>query len=152
DAGFVKKYGAVFVTPDSKFSQRYVFGDSLTPKADLAYQVERAEFDQLLLDNAQNCGVQIRGAERVTGFAEHATSVSVTFGDRRGQQKLAHAKVLIDASGQHSLVAGKLGLRQMDPQLKNIAAFAHFSGAERLPGRTGGDITVVLDPEGWWWV
>jgi flavin-dependent dehydrogenase len=152
EAGFIRKYGAVFLTPDSSFRQRYVFGDSLTPKADLAYQVERAEFDQLLLQNARACGAEVRVAERVTAFNEDDKGVRVTLGDRHGRSHEAHAKFLIDATGQQSLVAGRLGLRQMDRNLRNIAVFAHFAGARRETGPEGGDITIVLDPEGWWWI
>jgi flavin-dependent dehydrogenase len=60
--------------------------------------------------------------------------------------------VLIDATGQSSFVAGRLGLREMDRELKNFAVFSHFEGAKRHDGKREGDITVVLVPGGWWWV
>jgi flavin-dependent dehydrogenase len=50
------------------------------------------------------------------------------------------------------MLAGRLGLREMDGELKNFAVFSHFEGAERHSGDREGDITVVLSPEGWWWV
>jgi flavin-dependent dehydrogenase len=43
-------------------------------------------------------------------------------------------------------------LRDMDHTLKNFAVFSHFEGAERHSGVEEGDITVVLVPDGWWWV
>jgi flavin-dependent dehydrogenase len=59
---------------------------------------------------------------------------------------------VIDATGQASFLAGKLGMREMDPGLKNFAVFSHFEGAERHEGKREGDITVVLVAGGWWWV
>ena len=40
----------------------------------------------------------------------------------------------------------------MDQELKNFAVFSHFEGATRYEGKEEGDISVVLVPEGWWWV
>jgi flavin-dependent dehydrogenase len=60
--------------------------------------------------------------------------------------------MLIDASGQSSLVASRLRLRRMDAALKNFAVFSHFTGAGRGAGEREGDISVVLVPGGWWWV
>ncbi|HEY3235705.1 MAG TPA: tryptophan 7-halogenase, partial [Polyangiaceae bacterium] len=46
----------------------------------------------------------------------------------------------------------ELGMKEMDPYLKNFAVFSHYQGAERHSGEREGDIAVVLVPEGWWWV
>jgi len=40
----------------------------------------------------------------------------------------------------------------MDQELKNFAIFSHFEGATRYAGKEEGDISVVLVPDGWWWV
>ena len=64
--GFVPKYAAEFVTPDSQIRQRYVFSDSLTPEHGLAYQVERARFDQILLDHARSTGATVSVGSEVT--------------------------------------------------------------------------------------
>ena len=151
-AGFIKKYGAEFVTPDLSFRQRYVFGDSLTPEADLAYQVERADFDQILLEAAERAGACVSSCSRVIDFDVQQEHVGVTIKDRQGGKRQLVARYLIDASGQQSLIAGRLGLRKMDSALRNVAVFAHFAGVRRGEDEAAGDITVVLDPEGWWWV
>jgi flavin-dependent dehydrogenase len=152
DAGFVEKYAAEFVTPDRSFQRRYVFADSLTPEAGLAYQVERAHFDAILLSNASSCGVSVRQAQRVVAVEELSEEIQVTVVGADGGRRQLRCGYLIDASGQHSLLAGKLGLRQMDPALRNIAVYGHFGGITRCAGAEGGDISIVLDPEGWWWV
>ncbi|HET9932324.1 MAG TPA: tryptophan 7-halogenase, partial [Polyangiaceae bacterium] len=53
---------------------------------------------------------------------------------------------------QQSLLAGRMKLRRMDPSLRNFAVFSHYEGATRYSGEREGDISIVLVPEGWWWV
>lgn len=150
--GFVRKYAAEFVTPDEGYRQRYVFADSLTPTHPLAYQVERSKFDSLLLDHARQQGATLMEAAQVTSFTERTDHVVVELEGNDGEDAVVRARFLLDASGQHSLVARRRGLRRLDQDLRNVAVYAHFAGAARASGDPEGDITVVLDPEGWWWV
>ena len=57
--GFMEKLGAEFVLGNSQRSIRILFGRYL--KADYAqtFQVERAKFDHLLLENAQSQGCEV---------------------------------------------------------------------------------------------
>lgn len=150
--GFLPKYAAEFVTEDGSLTQRYTFADGLIPGAPSAFEVERSEFDQLLLKNAARLGVEVREATTVTRFDLQPAHAEVTLRDASGVETQASAEFLIDATGQSSLLAGKLGLREMDRDLKNFAVFSHFEGAERYSGEREGDISVVLAPGGWWWV
>jgi flavin-dependent dehydrogenase len=150
--GFLPKYAAEFVTADGSQARRYAFAEGMIPGAPSAFEVDRSEFDQLLLRNANRLGVEVREATLLTRFAIDHEGVEVTLRDEAGAETSAAAQVLIDASGQSSLVAGKLNLREMDHDLKNFAVFSHFEGAERHSGDREGDISVVLIPGGWWWV
>jgi flavin-dependent dehydrogenase len=152
EAGFVKKYAAEFTTGDRGFYQRYVFADSLTPEASYAYEVERDAFDAILVDNAREHGAEVRFGLRAMDIEQLETGVEVRLKDDSGEVSSERCKYLIDASGQRSLLAARLHLRQMDPALKNLAVFSHFSGVERSSGDAEGDITIVLTDEGWWWV
>jgi flavin-dependent dehydrogenase len=151
DHGFLPKYAAEFVTADGSLSRRYAFRDGLIGGAPSAYEVDRSEFDKLLLDNSRRLGVEVRESAQVTKFELGRDAVSVTVREGADQRRFS-AEMLIDASGQHSLVAGRLGLREMDRELKNFAVFSHFEGAERHSGDREGDISIVLVPGGWWWV
>jgi flavin-dependent dehydrogenase len=150
--GFLPKYAAEFVTADGSLTQRYAFAEGLIPGAPSAFEVDRAEFDHLLLRNAAKNGVEVRETTAVTRFEIDHEGARVTLRDSGGVETLASAQVLIDATGQSSFLAGKLGLRAMDQELKNFAVFSHFDGAERYEGEREGDISVVLVPGGWWWV
>jgi flavin-dependent dehydrogenase len=150
--GFLPKYAAEFVTADGSLTQRYAFADGLIPGAPSAFQVDRSEFDHVLLKNAARLGVDVREGATVTRFEIGRESAEVTVRDDAGNETRYSAQLLLDATGQTSMLAGKLGLREMDLGLKNFAVFSHFEGAERHPGKREGDISVVLVPGGWWWV
>lgn len=150
--GFLPKYAAEFVTADGSVTRRYAFADGLIPGAPSAFEVDRAEFDHVLLKNAARLGAEVREATTVTRFDITHEGVEVTARDETGAETRVSAQMLIDATGQTSLLAGKLGMREMDFGLKNFAVFSHFEGAWRHEGIREGDITVVLVPGGWWWV
>ena len=152
-AEFLPKHAAEFVTADGSLKRRYAFADGLVPGPGSAYEVDRSEFDKLLLDNAIERGVDVRQGLQVIRFdLDRARGVDVVARAEDGTETTYHAEMLIDATGQSSLLAGRLGLREMDQELKNFAVFSHYEGASRYSGDAEGDISVVLIPEGWWWV
>ncbi len=152
-ANFLPKFAAEFVTADGSLRRRYAFRDGIVPGADSAFEVDRSEFDALLLDNAAERGVDVRQGMQVVRFdLDLASGVRVVARASDGSETTFEAQVLIDASGQSSLLAGRLGLREMDRDLKNFAVFSHYEGATRYSGEAEGDISVVLVPGGWWWV
>src|SRR6185436_16969582 len=65
---FLVKNGAEFVTADGSLSRRYAFADGVVPGPGSAYEVDRSEFDQVLLDNARSRGVDVEQGSEVTGF------------------------------------------------------------------------------------
>ena len=152
-ADFLPKYAAEFVTADGSLRRRYAFRDGLVQGASSAYEVDRSEFDKLLLENAVEQGVDVRQGAQVIRFdldAKPGVSVVARLDD--GSEVTFQASMLVDASGQASMLAGRLGLREMDQELKNFAVFSHYEGATRANGEEEGDISVVLVPGGWWWV
>ena len=61
--------------------------------------------------------------------------------------------MIVDASGQSTLIMGKLGLREWDPLLKKAACWTYWEGAQRDVGRDEG-ATIVLQVQGkagWFW-
>ncbi|MDF3065746.1 MAG: hydroxylase [Polyangiaceae bacterium] len=150
--GFLVKYAAEFVTGDGTMTRRYAFADGLIAGAPSAFEVDRAEFDHLLLKNAARLGVEVREQTAVTRFEITPDGATVVARDAQGKESELSAHLLIDATGQSSFMAGKLGMREMDQSLKNFAVFSHFEGATRHEGKQEGDISVVLVPGGWWWV
>jgi flavin-dependent dehydrogenase len=151
-ANFLPKYAAEFVTADGSLQRRYPFCAGVVPSAPSAFEVERAEFDKLLLDHARSSGAEVRQGIEVVAFDTDGGGVEVQTRGENGVGERLNARVLVDASGQRSLLASRLNLRQMDADLKNFAVFCHYRGAKRARGEREGDITIVLVPDGWWWV
>jgi flavin-dependent dehydrogenase len=63
------------------------------------------------------------------------------------------AKVVVDASGQSSMIMSRLGLREWDPVLKKAALWTYWEGAYRDTGKDEG-ATLVLQTQGkkgWFW-
>ena len=70
-----------------------------------------------------------------------------------GTEHEVRAKVVVDASGQSSMIIDRLGLREWDPVLKKAALWTYWKGAYRDTGRDEG-ATLVIQTEGkkgWFW-
>lgn len=145
---FLPKHAAQFVTADGSLQRRYPFAEGLVEHPASAWEVDRASFDALILEAAERAGARVEQGMEVRAVDFDRDGVTITC---RGGRHF-RAQVVVDASGQTALLGARLGLRRMDAELKNVALFAHFEGARRESGDREGDITIVLDPAGWWWV
>jgi flavin-dependent dehydrogenase len=151
---FVKKYSVQFVTDTGKESQPFYFFDINPHESSQTWQVLRSEFDQMLLDNARAHGVEVCQGARVLDVhfnGDRATGVRVQHVD--GREEELCPRVVIDASGQSSVIANRLKLREPDPFLKKASVWTYFEGAHRDPGLDEG-ATLVLHLEGkkgWFW-
>ncbi len=151
---FVKKYSVQFVSQKGKLSEPFYFMDHKPHECSQTWQVLRSEFDQLMLQNAQAHGVQIHHGVRVLDVLfDGDRAVGVEIQDENGTRGTIRADVIVDASGQSSLIMNKLKLRQWDPLLKKAALWTYFEGAFRDTGRDEG-ATLVLQTQGkngWFW-
>src|SRR3954466_5748063 len=57
---YVKKYSVQFVTQDGRQSAPFYFFQHYDHPSSTTWQVERAEFDQMMLNNARNKGAEVR--------------------------------------------------------------------------------------------
>lgn len=152
---FVKKYSVQFVTSKGKLSEPFYFCDHKPHEASQTWQVRRSEFDHLMLQNAREHGVEVFEGARVHEIVfdgTRATGIKVTRDDETGIEDIS-AKVVVDASGQQSMLIGKLGLREWDPVLKKAALWTYWKGAYRDVGHDEG-ATIVMQIEGkqgWFW-
>src|SRR5260370_13328287 len=148
----VEKRGVEFAFGDGEQRRDYPFAGGLLGDGREAFNVERAPFDHMLLAAAARAGalvLQGRGARRIlrlsAGGAE-AVAVEADGGE------IFTARVLVDASGQATLVGKHLGTRRVLPDMKKISYFAHFDHVERRPGLERGFPTMVMCDQGWLWL
>lgn len=152
-AGYQVKWGATFITHDGSHDRYADFSASRELAEPQTWQVERARFDRMLLTHAAEAGAEVREEHRVLTTEFDASGVTVTARDAAGASHRFRAAAVIDASGRAGLLSRQLGLRREDPQLPNIAVYAHFRGVPPLEGRRRGDIRIVARHDaGWFWV
>lgn len=159
-AGFPRKWGATFVTPDGGVERVADFAIASDVPQPQTWQVPRERFDELLLRHAARCGADVRERHRVTAVAFDPDGVTVTFAHEHGDDSVepttvsrVRARAIIDASGRTALLGRRFELRIDEPELANVAIFSHFAGVPRAGGRRAGDIRIVARADmGWCWV
>src|SRR5688572_9982607 len=115
---FVKKYSVQFVNAVGKESAPFYFWDNKPHECSQTWQVVRSEFDQMMLDNAREHGVDAHEGVHVLEVlfeGERATGVRIR--DADGARRDVRAKVVVDASGQAAMLQNCLKLRLWDPVL-----------------------------------
>ena len=151
----VRKPGAEFPAPDGSVNA-FSFSRMLLPGPDHAFQVPRAEFDQLLLEHARSCGVDVReqvraGAVEWRGGRPVAILAQPCGAGGGAAQRIA-LRYLVDASGRDTLLGSALKLKRRNRRHASAALFTHFRGVERTPGEANGHISVTRFEHGWTWL
>lgn len=152
---FTKKYSVQFVTDKGKLSEPFYFCDHKPHESSQTWQVRRSEFDLLLMNNAREKGATVFEGARVQEVlfdGSRAQGIRVQLDGETAARNIT-ARIVVDASGQQSMLNGKLGLREWDPELKKAALWTYWKGAYRDEGRDEG-ATIVLQTAGkkaWFW-
>ncbi len=153
-SGFVKKFSVQFVNEHGRQSAPFYFHENKPHECSQTWQVVRSEFDLMMLRNAEEHGVAVHEGVRVLDVLfEGDRAVGVRIAEEDGTSRDVRADVVIDASGQSSLLINKLKMRMSDPQLNKGAIWTYFEGAYRDQGKDEG-ATIVLSVEGkkgWFW-
>ncbi len=151
---FVKKHSVQFVGSSGRLSEPFYFMEHKPHECSQTWQVLRSEFDKMMLDNAREHGVAAHEGTRVLEVLfEGERAVGVRVVDDAGQQREVRAQVVVDASGQSTMIASRFKLRVADPELKKGALWTYYEGAYRDKGRDEG-ATLVLQTagkKGWFW-
>jgi len=151
---FVKKHSVQFVGQSGRLSEPFYFLDHKPHECSQTWQVLRSEFDKMLLDNAREHGVDVHeGARVLEVLFDGPRAVGVKVATEDGSTHEVRAQVVVDASGQGTMISGRLGLREWDPLLRKMALWTYWKGAYRDAGRDEG-ATLVLQTQGkmgWFW-
>ena len=151
---FPQKYSVQFYSRTGKASNPFYFFQTNPHDSAVTWQVLRSEFDQMLLDNAKEKGVEIRrgtGVREVLFEGDTATGVVTQNVD--GTRETLNATVIVDSTGQRSLIGRQLSLNTTEPNLKMASLFTHYEGGHRDEGIDEG-ATLILHTEekdSWFW-
>jgi flavin-dependent dehydrogenase len=112
--------------------------------------VERSIFDEMLLNEAQKAGAEVRQGvtvKEILKLSDGDVRVQTDAGEVRG-------RYLLDASGQGAVLGRHFGTRKTvsDPNLKKVAYGNQFTNVQRAPGREAGHPLIVMMDEGWFWL
>ena len=151
---FPQKYSVQFYSRSGKGSTPFYFFQTNPHESAVTWQVLRSEFDEMLLDNAREKGVEVRhgvGVREVLFEGDTATGVLTQNID--GTRETHHATVIVDSTGQRSLIGRQLNLNTIEPNLKMASLFTHYEGGHRDEGIDEG-ATLILHTEekdSWFW-
>nr|ACJ60999.1 TEG16 [uncultured soil bacterium] len=132
----------------------FAVSSRMTGPTSFAYQVERARFDEILLNNAKRKGVVVREGCAVAGVIEEGERVTgLRYTDPDGGEREVSASFVIDASGNKSRLYSSVGgTRNYSEFFRSLALFGYFGGGtKRLPEPNSGNILSVAFDSGWFW-
>lgn len=151
---FTKKYSVQFVNSSNRLSEPFYFMDHKPHESSQTWQVLRSEFDQMMLDNAREHGVEAHEGVRVQEVLfEGDRAVGIRVQTEDGGSREVRADVVVDASGQSSMIISRLNLREWDQDLRKAALWTYWKGAYRDEGKNSGATMVIAtqDKQGWFW-
>lgn len=149
---FEVKDGARFLRGDEVCN--FDFSKKHTKGWDWTWQVPRADFDNTLVEELTERGVNFDFEKEVVDvvFNENGTSIT-TIKDKTGKKNKVEAKYIIDSSGYGRVLPRILNLEKPSKLLNQSSIFTHVKDIKRPDGWEGTRITFdVIDTRTWFWV
>lgn len=123
----------------------------LPEKIEWSWQVRRSKYDEILLKHAESLGVEVVRGAVATGILEDKNGKIEGLVTSKGEWR----GLVADCSGQNGFLSKFRKIRDYDKDLKNVAGWSYYRGAEWKykynghPDKT--KIFVCSVPEGWFW-
>lgn len=154
NSGFLRKYGAAWssagnksihdhdfdnVSDDYNVPDEYNVGIEFGERSEMdgygqtySYHVDRAKFDQLLLNHAAGFGAHVREECAVLDFdVEAQPFVTVTLRSKDGEPETLTCRMLMDASGRRTVIGNKLKIKVKDSQFDQHVIHTWFEDFPR---------------------
>ncbi|MGE0115892.1 MAG: NAD(P)/FAD-dependent oxidoreductase [Steroidobacteraceae bacterium] len=122
--GFQFKNGAAFVC-DEQYSE-FNFVDKVTAGYPFTFQVPRAEFDQVLIDEAVRYGAKVRYEVEITACDASGDRPLITARDAQGNFETHRPRFVLDASGFGRTLPHLLDLEKPSSLPPRTALFCHI--------------------------
>jgi flavin-dependent dehydrogenase len=137
--------------PAEKFTNESRPAKFVGQRRQTAFQVDRAVYDKILLDHAEELGCDVYQATKVTSIqrdGDLVSSLTVNNGE------VVYARHYVDASGHSGILRRAMGIQTECPtNLQNIAIWDYFQNADWAVeiGVGGTRIQVLSVGYGWIW-
>ncbi len=153
EIGFTRKHSVQFASIDGSVSAPFYFFQHFDHPAATTWQVERQDFDLMLLDNARSKGVEVRENTTALEFLKNGDRIN-GIRARTGDEDPFEvtAPITLDCTGRDALFQRKHGTRNRDPQLNKVSIWTLYQDAKRDSGLEEGATTIAYLPGGgWFW-
>jgi len=152
-AGFQYKDGAQIVRGERKVD--FEFSMKTCAGHPHAYQVTRADFDHILINEAQRQGAEVRYQEEITAVDVSGAEALVTSRDARGRESIHRARFVFDASGFGRILPRLLDLDRPADFPVRASLFMHVEDHIVDADFDRNKIRVAVHPEHediWYWL
>lgn len=152
-AGFQRKNGAAFAWGD-RYSA-FDFANGFTPGKPTTFQVQRADFDKLLADEAARQGVEIRYQEEIIAASFTGPQPALRVRRADGSEYSVQASFVLDASGYGRVLPRLLDLEAPSSFPLRQAVFTHIEDRIDSPGFDREKILISVHPQlrdVWFWL
>lgn len=149
----MEKWGAEFVSMQHGMAQSFQFSEAWDKSQPYAYQVKRAEFDEILIRNAEKKGVEVHEncKAKAIDFLPDQCGAVIRATHDDGREQVWKARFVVDASGRDTFLANRFQIKHRNPKHNSSAIYGHFSGAIRHQGQAAGNISIFWFEHGWFW-
>lgn len=154
---FVRKPGVRFIDGEGRSSTTWCFNHVIDNPSHLSFQVDRSQFDQVLLENARRKGAVVQEETCVVSAElENADGiVNVQAVGPDGESQSYRSRFLLDASGRNAFLATRLGRRKTFEHLDRTAFWTHWKCSSLVGGLEEGLSLIVYlgeQKKGWIWI
>ena len=142
---YLHKNGAEFIDEQSAMKVRFCLNSQHQP-----YQVERAQFDQMLIENAVQQGALLHQQEAVKTVEVNDVGVQVAT-DRNHYS----SRYFIDATGRDVFMGKQNASIERIENLGQFALYTHYKNCVSEAAQkmyVSGDIKVLMVDVGWVWI
>ncbi|MDT6961911.1 NAD(P)/FAD-dependent oxidoreductase [Cupriavidus sp. SZY C1] len=152
EAGFQHKNGAAFSHAGRHTA--FDFRDKFSPGWGTTYQVQRADFDNVLIREAEKQGAEVRFRHVVEAVDVNGAQPLVTVRAPDGQSYLVEPRFLLDASGFGRILPRLLQLESPSNFPVRAAIFTHVEDRVPVGAFDRNKILISVHPEHtdvWYW-
>lgn len=131
------------------------FRDKFSPGPGTTWQVERADFDQRLIEGARQAGAEVEFGTRVEAFVADPLRPRLTLVDADSERRSLSTRFVLDASGYGRVLARLTGLARPSTLESRCALFTHIEDRISCPRHDREKILIGMHPEHpgiWYWL
>jgi len=152
DHGFTKKYGVYHEWGHEKWAVEFA---AIPNQEIFSFQVIRSEFDQLLIEAAQQAGVAVHQDIEVVGLdwdGDRPVAARWRSSAASSGEKAITFDRLVDASGRNGLISTRYNKdRRFNEGFQNVAIWAYWKGTQPLDEGPPGATAAATVGSGWIW-